>query len=232
MIQDTENPNGSVRSTKNNAKDQYAEHIDGRLLVGSSGEAKLVQLCKIAEARDSSCWPQAQRDGIVSRIGPNSQEVNCPFREKDTRFSNVMKHSSHSLTFTTLENNRPKRETKSMHESLSLSISLGTSSGNSALPSATENTEGRLEGKASSPFHQGQGSHPISSRSSKTGVAMNLETNKGMISQARNARPPPDGKGINHLISRYWPRITNQELKQLSGEYPLYLIFWSITHLH
>ena len=44
----------------------------------------------------------------------------------------------------------------------------------------------------------------------------------------RVARPPGEGRGRNQLLPRYWPRITDQELKQInSGEYPLieFLIF-------
>lgn len=37
----------------------------------------------------------------------------------------------------------------------------------------------------------------------------------------RVARPPGEGRGRNQLLPRYWPRITDQELKQInSGEYP------------
>ncbi|KAK9268141.1 hypothetical protein L1049_010581 [Liquidambar formosana] len=38
--------------------------------------------------------------------------------------------------------------------------------------------------------------------------------------QIRNGRPRGDGRGKNQLLSRYWPRITDQELQQISGEYP------------
>lgn len=37
-------------------------------------------------------------------------------------------------------------------------------------------------------------------------------------SQIRNGRPRGDGRGKNQLLSRYWPRITGQELQQLSGD--------------
>jgi hypothetical protein len=36
----------------------------------------------------------------------------------------------------------------------------------------------------------------------------------------RVARPPAEGRGRNQLLPRYWPRITDQELQQISGEYP------------
>lgn len=38
--------------------------------------------------------------------------------------------------------------------------------------------------------------------------------------QARNGRPRVDARGRNQLLPRYWPRITDQELQQISGEYP------------
>lgn len=42
--------------------------------------------------------------------------------------------------------------------------------------------------------------------------------------QLRNGRARGDARGRNQLLPRYWPRITDQELQQISGEYPL------ITH--
>jgi hypothetical protein len=39
--------------------------------------------------------------------------------------------------------------------------------------------------------------------------------------QVRNGRPRVDARGRNLLLPRYWPRFTDQELQQISGEYPL-----------
>ncbi|XP_022723532.1 B3 domain-containing protein Os07g0563300-like isoform X2 [Durio zibethinus] len=36
--------------------------------------------------------------------------------------------------------------------------------------------------------------------------------------QIRNGRPRPDGRGRNQLFPRYWPRFTNQDLQQISGD--------------
>lgn len=47
------------------------------------------------------------------------------------------------------------------------------------------------------------------------------ESSKDMHPQIRVARPPGEGRGRNQLLPRYWPRITDQELQQISGEYPL-----------
>lgn len=42
--------------------------------------------------------------------------------------------------------------------------------------------------------------------------------------QIRNARPRADARGKNQFLSRYWPRFTDQELQQISGEYPFMFI--------
>ncbi|PPS00724.1 hypothetical protein GOBAR_AA19944 [Gossypium barbadense] len=41
--------------------------------------------------------------------------------------------------------------------------------------------------------------------------------------QMRNGRPRPDGRGRNQLFPRYWPRFTDQDLQQISAEYPFIL---------
>lgn len=54
----------------------------------------------------------------------------------------------------------------------------------------------------------------------KPALASGYEANAGVVSQIRVARPPAEGRGRNQLLPRYWPRITDQELQQISGEYP------------
>lgn len=223
QMKNTENPNGSVSLTQNNARDRHSAHFDGRLLMGSVDEGKLMELCRVVEASESSRLNHAQRDGMItSNNGKNKQEVKRSFGEGDTGFSNMMKQQS--ITFATLENNRSMWEVKNIHESNSkpsLSIYLGNSSGdNSVSPSAGEKLERRLDGKASPPFHQGSRSRPILPKPLKTELTMNVETEKGSASQSRIARPPAEGRGKNQLLPRYWPRITDQELERLSGEYP------------
>ncbi|MQM09714.1 hypothetical protein Taro_042591 [Colocasia esculenta] len=43
-------------------------------------------------------------------------------------------------------------------------------------------------------------------------------------SQVRNGRPRADARSRSQLLPRYWPRITDQELQQISGEYPLHFL--------
>lgn len=49
------------------------------------------------------------------------------------------------------------------------------------------------------------------------------DTNSSGESHTRNGRPRGDARGRNQLLPRYWPRITDQELQQISGEYPFVL---------
>ncbi|KAI3975466.1 hypothetical protein MKX01_004196 [Papaver californicum] len=39
-----------------------------------------------------------------------------------------------------------------------------------------------------------------------------------LLPNVRVARPPVEGRGGNQLLPRYWPRITEEELKQISGD--------------
>ncbi|XP_057828650.2 B3 domain-containing transcription repressor VAL2 isoform X2 [Cryptomeria japonica] len=44
------------------------------------------------------------------------------------------------------------------------------------------------------------------------------DSSKDMHPQIRVARPPVEGRGRNQLLPRYWPRSTDQELQQISGD--------------
>ncbi|KAG6696658.1 hypothetical protein I3842_09G158800 [Carya illinoinensis] len=46
----------------------------------------------------------------------------------------------------------------------------------------------------------------------QSGVDLSVEA------QVRNGKPRIDARGRNHLLSRYWPRFTNQELQQITGD--------------
>jgi hypothetical protein len=87
------------------------------------------------------------------------------------------------------------------------------------LPLTGGAVEGVEENKVSI-FQEGQSSHfsPKPNKPPGFGVAGQVER-RGKISQPRISRPPADGRGRNHqLLPRYWPKITEQELQQLSGD--------------
>ncbi|CAH9089031.1 unnamed protein product [Cuscuta epithymum] len=48
-------------------------------------------------------------------------------------------------------------------------------------------------------------------------IAAGLETTSGMVPQIPVARLPVEGRIKNQMLPRYWPRITDQELQQISG---------------
>ena len=89
------------------------------------------------------------------------------------------------------------------------------------LNSAVEGRERKKGG-----FQQGQRMPHILPKPPKTCLNIGSEANKGMVSQTHVARPPAEGRGCNQLLPRYWPRISDQELQQISGEYPLLCYFW------
>ncbi|KAM7521981.1 hypothetical protein LguiA_011883 [Lonicera macranthoides] len=111
---------------------------------------------------------------------------------------------------------------KDMYESLaqqSLRFSLGAplSTPNTVLPFSDEVVEGTEKDKVPQ-FQELQKSRLNLPKPPKAGVGIRAGANKGMDSQTRVPRPPGEGRGRNQLLPRYWPRITDQELQQLSGD--------------
>ncbi|KAJ7964322.1 B3 domain-containing protein [Quillaja saponaria] len=219
LIRNIGRPNGFGSSTNNSASDPHSTLVNSSQFTDSVDEGKLMQLCRIMEANESINQPQSQIDVVHASNGKLNQEVMHPIREPDTAFSSVTQPSVPQLTFSKLDNGVKRLEIKDKNESPaqpSLSMTLGAPSG--MLPFSCGIVEGRDQGKASPPFHQGQRSRPILPKPVKTGLPMNSETSKGTFSQIRIARPPAEGRGKNQLLPRYWPRITDKELEQLSGD--------------
>lgn len=120
-----------------------------------------------------------------------------------------------------------------MSESLKqacLSISLGNSSQSTVMePTLSGGTcpvglalseDGRDQNKTVSSFQQAQRARHLLPKPSRTGQALASEPSKELLSHMRVARPPAEGRGRSQLLPRYWPRITDQELQEISGEYP------------
>lgn len=110
----------------------------------------------------------------------------------------------------------------------SLNISLGTAS-DSPNFSLARPPGGIEEGEKSrppliQPMHKPR---QILPKPAKANVPKSSEANKGPPSQKRIARPPVEARLRSQLLPRYWPRITDQELQKLSGEYPHCLFTFS-----
>ncbi|XP_058110636.1 B3 domain-containing protein Os07g0679700 isoform X2 [Magnolia sinica] len=152
-----------------------------------------------------------------------------------TSFSNVNQTAVvGSSQIAKRDDNKGSVADKEMYDSLAhacLAITLGTSnpghmaeacyaSGapNLMLPLHGVTAEGRELSKALSPFQQAQRSRHLLPKPPKTSPTTGSETSKDVVSQMRVARPPGEGRGRNQLLPRYWPRITDQELQQISGD--------------
>lgn len=209
--------------------------VEDRVVRNGINEEKLLQLCNIMEANETDHFQESQRvDRSASPAQNKGENLRSSFGEVGTSFFNMTKlpvkcqPSVGSITYSKLDTSRPHLELKDMQESLSqpsLNITLGVPLGtpNFVVPfsgSAAEEDE-----KSILPFQPGQRSRPIFPKPLKTGTTVSSETRKGMTPLVRIARPPAEGRGKNQLLPRYWPRITDQELEQLSGEYPFYFQF-------
>ncbi|KAK4345509.1 hypothetical protein RND71_035685 [Anisodus tanguticus] len=135
--------------------------------------------------------------------------------------SNLCQASAESSKNAKLDSYNGYKGVKEIHGSpvqTNLSIALSAPSPNTKLFPTTVD-EGDLN-KTIYSLQQGSGSRSrnLLPRPPKSNSALGPETNTGLISQIRVARPPVEGRIKNQLLPRYWPRITDQELQQISGD--------------
>ncbi|KAK4801939.1 hypothetical protein SAY86_000142 [Trapa natans] len=98
-----------------------------------------------------------------------------------------------------------------------LSMSLSSPSGNMN-PLSRVAIDERSQSRQLSLSQQGFRSQHLLPKPPKSATPSSLETNRGIVTQIRVARPPVEGRGRNQLLPRYWPRITDEELQQISGD--------------
>ncbi|KAG5248344.1 B3 domain-containing transcription repressor VAL [Salix suchowensis] len=142
-------------------------------------------------------YRKMKQEDILPPVGEIASTSFCNFNHVSNASPQTAKPEIHRTT-----------AAKDLYESLAqtnLSISLGSSLGNL------------------NPFPGGILSTPTGPRSrhllpKPPKPALVMDANAGMVSQIRVARPPAEGRGRNQLLPRYWPRITDQELQQISGD--------------
>ncbi|XAR58833.1 hypothetical protein NMG60_11014387 [Bertholletia excelsa] len=206
-------PNGDIHNgfgllAAKNMCDLQSSFLQSRMSGnGSTGKGNLVQLKGTMDSKELSHFPQAQKSKGNSSIG-QTKELLPPLQQ-----------SVGSTIFSKPENIRPVG-VKDMYEplshpSLNFSLTAPLDTSNSLVPSPAEVMEGREQCKIS--VIKDQRVRQILPKLPKTGPQVGSEANKGMASQTRVARPPGEGRGRNQLLSRYWPRITDQELQKISG---------------
>ncbi|MBA0582725.1 hypothetical protein Gorai_024859, partial [Gossypium raimondii] len=198
--------------------------VEGKAVSDHVDERTLAPLCKSMEANECNLLPQSQRGDANASLGQHrGEEVICPTEKVGAGFSNATQPYVRPANFAKLDNARSALDVRDIQDSLPqpyLSMSLGGSSANPnfLLPFSSGLADGKEPSKTWSSFQQGQQSRRILPKPSKNGLTTSSELNKGMIPQARITRPPVEGRGKNHLLPRYWPRITDQELQKLSGD--------------
>lgn len=162
---------------------------------------------------------------------PSTPSLGHQFKQEETRLSSelnigISSNKDVGTIFqkpSLFENGRTDFGFKSFYESKpqpSLSYSLGNVPLATTKSSINPCSSGPVEPEKVPSFKQGQRSRLPIPKPSKSGVSIRSQSNKGIVSDNRVARPPAEGRGRNQLLPRYWPKITDQELLQISGEYP------------
>ncbi|KAG6771732.1 hypothetical protein POTOM_023119 [Populus tomentosa] len=211
-----EKPNGFGKPKVDNVGELHSASADSQL----AAETKLMQLGNCIDGIGTRNLLQLQSDETNGSCRKMKQEdILPPVGEiASTIFSNFNQASNASCQTAKPEIHRTVTAAKDLYESLAqtnLSMSLGSSLGNpNPFPGGV--VDERVSSKASSPLQQGPRSRHLLPKPPKS--ALSMDANAGMVSQIRVARPPAEGRGRNQLLPRYWPRITDQELQQISGD--------------
>lgn len=198
--------------------------VENRVVGDGPDEGKLSQLCRIMEANEPTFLQPSHRSDRSVPHGQEKREEVIQHDEVGTGFSGATQPPVGPPKFAKPDGGRTVLDITDAHEPTepSLNMTLGgplRGTSNFVLPFSNGSTDGKEQSKTSPPFQQGQRSRPLLPKPPKYGPNVSSETSKG-TSSLRIARPPADGRGKNHLLPRYWPRITDQELQQLAGEYP------------
>lgn len=224
QILSNEKPNGFGISKIDNINQICSTSVDNQLEGSSVDKMKLTQLGNNTECNGLRHLLQSQNADTNGSFRKLKLEEVFPSGEiGSTCFSSFSRACNGSSNTTKLDMYKANTGTKDVCETLpqtNLSMSLGapSPSKNSNLPSAV--VDERENSKTSSPFLQVPRSRHLLPKPPRSDFASGLEANAGLVSQIRVARPPAEGRGRNQLLPRYWPRITDHELQQISGEYP------------
>ncbi|GMH07448.1 hypothetical protein Nepgr_009288 [Nepenthes gracilis] len=181
----------------------------------------LLSLGNIVKANERKHLSQPQARHANGSSGHIKRGVKHTMRVAGTGFPNLSQSPNASPKFSKPNENKKNTGVKDLQEPQfqpSLNISLCAPSEipdiDLALPGGVDEVE-----KCKLPlFQPAPRPRHILPKPSKNNLAKVTETNKGLVSHMRFARPPVEGRLRNQLLPRYWPRITDQELQQISGD--------------
>ncbi|KAL6499895.1 hypothetical protein OROGR_027805 [Orobanche gracilis] len=193
-------------TTKSIINDSQPIVVENKINDDKFSSEMLLQLTKSTRVSDiTSAFEQLKRDECMLITPESGKHLSNP---------------SLLSVFVKPDNVRPKAGAKDMSESLtqpSPSFSFTTTpplaSSSTVPPFPGRNVEGSEQIKGSL-----QKTRHILSKPPKPSPVAGSEMSRGGGSHARVPRPPAEGRGRSQLLPRYWPRITDQELQQLSGD--------------
>uniref|UniRef100_A0A5B7B308 Putative B3 domain-containing transcription repressor VAL2-like isoform X1 n=1 Tax=Davidia involucrata TaxID=16924 RepID=A0A5B7B308_DAVIN len=218
-----EKPKAFSMSTANNVGEMKSTSVDNRLDGGNVDKMKVEQLGNNADGNNAliNLLP-SQNDDTNGSLGRMKHEevVPPPGEFGSTCISKFNQASIGSSQNAKLDLYKVNMGVKDVYDSLAqtnLTIALAAPSGNPN-PFAGAVVEERELSKTISSLQQGSRSHHLLPKPPKSVLAAGFDTNASMVPQIRVARPPAEGRVKNQLLPRYWPRITDQELQQISGD--------------
>ncbi|KAI7982703.1 B3 domain-containing transcription repressor VAL2 [Camellia lanceoleosa] len=224
---------GCISCTKiNNIGDLQSSYCEHRMGGISLDKEKFTQWSKSMNANELSHCPQTQTGDTNASIEQiKREEIVFPNGEVHAGFLDLIRQSVGSSIFAIPKNNRPILGEKDMYKSLaqpstSLIFSNPLETPYSVLPSLGKNsgftqnfiTISNREQNKVPPVKQGKKTRLILPKPPKTGLIVGSDATRGMVSQMRVLRLPDEGRGCNQLLPRYWPRVTDEELQQISGD--------------
>ncbi|KAI3742795.1 hypothetical protein L1987_60491 [Smallanthus sonchifolius] len=187
-----EKPKDAVISVKNNVGESRASCFDNHVNTGNFSKTDLTKLNgEAADDGERLLLPSDNHDASRSHTKPHEKNV-CPSGE-----------------------NGPKDVYGSLVQT-NLTIGLDGSPAKPVFIPSNKAVEQQELKSTLSYFQQGIWSRHIFPRSILPHGFNNA--NADVSSQIRVARPPVEGRVKNQLLPRYWPRITEQELQQISGD--------------
>ncbi|XP_021836215.1 B3 domain-containing transcription repressor VAL2 isoform X2 [Spinacia oleracea] len=149
------------------------------------------------------------------------EELSLPPAQAGTTWiSNLAQSSMGSFQKTRFDVSTSSMQAKDNYGAIThpnLNIALGIPTGNLQATSSAI-VDGMEQRKMSDTFHQGFTSPNLLPTPPKLAFSPVPDTNPVVIPQIRVARPPVEGRGRHQLLPRYWPRITDQELQQITGD--------------
>ncbi|XP_027335900.1 B3 domain-containing transcription repressor VAL2-like isoform X3 [Abrus precatorius] len=207
-------------------------NVSGTSKVKNVGAQQCRSLANQLNVRGTQAGHYAENDGLRCWLKPHNLETDGPSTEMkpeifpsvgelgSTLISQFHCESNGSFKASKAENCKADTDMRDIYESLAqtnLSMTLAAPLGNSN-PFHSAVVDEREQSKTPPPLLLGSRSRHLLPKPPRSTLGTGLEANAGMVSQIRVARPPAEGRGRNQLLPRYWPRITDQELQQISGD--------------